>query len=841
MDNDRKSFWSYSADSLFQEMQSRSSGLSTQEVDIAKKKYGLNVIRKQGNTGTISLLLNQFKSPIIIILLFAAGLSAFLGDASDTQIIVFIILVSGLLSFWQERGAKNAVESLLAVVDIKCTVLRDKLPIEISTQEIIPGDVILLKAGDVIPGDSYLLEETDLFVSEATLTGETYPVEKRVDLLPEDTPLAQRTNSLWMGTHVISGTAKALVVFTGEKTEFGRISERLRLKPPETDFTRGVRKFGYLLLEVTLILVLLIFAINVYFARPVLEAFLFSLALAVGLTPQLLPAIISINLAHGAKRMAEKKVIVKRLDSIENFGSMNVLCSDKTGTLTEGTVHLHSVMDAQGRASEKALFYAYINAFYESGYSNPIDEAIKAYRQFDLADYRKIEEIPYDFTRKKLSILVEKDQRLLMVTKGTLTNILEICSTVEIEQGNIVNFQSDNREKVQQNYQDLSTKGLRVLGLAYKEVDPTQKFDREQEKDMTFLGLLVLYDPPKDQIVESIAYLKELGVSLKMITGDNKFVAAAVAQEIGIQNAKVLTGSELSRMSNTALLHQVNQIDVFAETEPNSKERIVLALRKAGNVVGYIGDGINDVSALHSADVGVTVESAVDVAKGTADIVLLEKSLNVLADGVKEGRKTFTNTLKYIFMATSANFGNMFSMAGASLFLPYLPMLPKQILVTNLLTDFPELSIATDKIDVEMVEKPMQWDLKFIRRFMIVFGSVSSVFDYLTFGALFLFFHANVEQLRTAWLTESVISASAAVLMIRTRRPFFKSRPSRSLLLTTLLIMGVVGILPLTPVGAILGLVPLSLSYYGAIGLIVLLYIVSLEGVKKVFYARITK
>lgn len=841
MDNDRKSFWSYSADSLFQEMQSRSSGLSTQEVDIAKKKYGLNVIRKQGNTGTISLLLNQFKSPIIIILLFAAGLSAFLGDASDTQIIVFIILVSGLLSFWQERGAKNAVESLLAVVDIKCTVLRDKLPIEISTQEIIPGDVILLKAGDVIPGDSYLLEETDLFVSEATLTGETYPVEKRVDLLPEDTPLAQRTNSLWMGTHVISGTAKALVVFTGEKTEFGRISERLRLKPPETDFTRGVRKFGYLLLEVTLILVLLIFAINVYFARPVLEAFLFSLALAVGLTPQLLPAIISINLAHGAKRMAEKKVIVKRLDSIENFGSMNVLCSDKTGTLTEGTVHLHSVMDAQGRASEKALLYAYINAFYESGYSNPIDEAIKAYRQFDLADYRKVEEIPYDFTRKKLSILVEKDQRLLMVTKGTLTNILEICSTVEIEQGNIVNFQSDKREKVQQNYQDLSTKGLRVLGLAYKEVDPIQKFDREQEKDMTFLGLLVLYDPPKDQIVESIAYLKELGVSLKMITGDNKFVAAAVAQEIGIQNAQVLTGSELSKMSDTTLLHQVNQIDVFAETEPNSKERIVLALRKAGNVVGYIGDGINDVSALHSADVGITVESAVDVAKGTADIVLLEKSLNVLADGVKEGRKTFTNTLKYIFMATSANFGNMFSMAGASLFLPYLPMLPKQILVTNLLTDFPELSIATDKIDVEMVEKPMQWDLKFIRRFMIVFGSVSSVFDYLTFGALFLFFHANVEQLRTAWLTESVISASAAVLMIRTRRPFFKSRPSRSLLLTTLLIMGVVGILPLTPVGAILGLVPLSLSYYGAIGLIVLLYIVSLEGVKKVFYARITK
>jgi len=839
--NNREFFWSQTSDALFREMRSRSSGLSTQEVNIAQKEYGLNNSLKRKKTGTLSLLLNQFKSPIIIILLFAAGLSAFLGDASDTLIIVFIILVSGLLSFWQERGAQNAVESLLAVVDIKCTVLRDELPVEISTKEIVPGDVILLRAGDVIPGDSYLLEETDLFVSEATLTGETYPIEKTVEILPEDTPLAKRTNSLWMGTHVVSGTAKALVVLTGKKTEFGRISERLRLKPPETDFTRGVHKFGYLLLEVTFILVLLIFAINVYFARPVLEAFMFSLALAVGLTPQLLPAIISINLAHGAKGMAEKKVIVKRLDAIENFGSMNILCSDKTGTLTEGTVRVHSTLDALGRASEKASLYAYLNAIYESGYSNPIDEAIKAYRQYDLTDYRKVEEIPYDFTRKRLSILVEKDHRLLMVTKGTFTNIIEICSTVEDEQGNSVDFQSAIYEQAKQNYQDLSTKGLRVLGLAYKEVDPNQKFDREQEKDMTFLGLLVLYDPPKDQIVQSIAYLKELGVSLKVITGDNQLVAAAVAKEIGIQNAQVLTGSELSKMSDVALLHRVNQVDVFAETEPNSKERIVLALRKSGNVVGYIGDGINDVSALHSADVGITVESAVDVAKGTADIVLLEKDLMVLAEGVKEGRKTFSNTLKYIFMATSANFGNMFSMAGASLFLPYLPMLPKQILMTNLLTDFPELTIATDKIDDEMVEKPLRWDLKFIRRFMIVFGGVSSVFDYLTFGVLFLIFHANVEQLRTAWMIESVISASAAVLMIRTRRPFFQSRPSRYLLLTTLLIMGVVAVLPLTPLGAILGLVPLSLSYYGAIGLIVFLYIVCVEIAKKVFYSRIAK
>jgi Mg2+-importing ATPase len=836
MNHLREKFWSDSSESLLQNLQSGDLGLSSQEVRRRQVEYGPNTLREEEKTGDLRLFLGQFKNPIILILLFAAGLSVLVSEATDAMIIVMIILISGLLTFWQEHGARHAVEKLLALVNIKSLVLRDGQEVEISTKEIVPGDVVLLRAGDIIPGDCRILEERELAVSEATLTGETYPVEKTIGVLQEDTPLAKRKNSLWMGTHVVSGTAKALVVLTGKETEFGKVSERLRRKPPETEFSHGVKRFGYLLMEVTLILVLVIFAINVYFARPVLEALLFSLALAVGLTPQLLPAIISINLARGAKEMAAKKVIVKRLESIENFGSMNVLCSDKTGTLTEGTVRLQRVLDAQGQESEKALLFAYINASFESGYSNPIDEAIRSYREFDQSAYRKINEIPYDFQRKRLSILVEKNHHFLMITKGAFNQVMEICTEVEIENDKRIAFSTDKRDQVFRIYQDLGAQGLRVLGVAYKEMNAEEKFQREQETGMIFLGLLVFNDPPKKGIVETIGKLRNMGINLKIITGDNKMVAVTIAKDIGFSNVRVLTGSQLTQMSDVALIQKVNEVDLFAEVEPNNKERIVLALRKAGNVVGYMGDGINDVSALHSADVSITVDSAVDVAKGTADIVLLEKDLKVLADGVMEGRKTFANTMKYIFMATSANFGNMFSMAGVSLFLSFLPMLPKQILMTNLLTDMPELTISTDQVDKEMVEKPRRWDLNFIRRFMLIFGAVSSVFDYITFGTLFFIFQANIEQLRTAWLIESVISASMVVLVIRTRRAFFRSMPSLFLLGMTLLITFTVVILPDTPLGSILGLVPLSLNYYVAIALIVILYMGSAEAVKKPFY-----
>jgi Mg2+-importing ATPase len=765
-------------------------------------------------------------------------LSVFLHDPADALIILLIVLVSGLLGFWQEYSASNAVEKLLAIVQIKSAVIRDGNQLEISIEDIVPGDIIFLNAGDIVPGDCLLLESKDLFVDEAMLTGETFPVEKAVSLLAADTALAKRNNSVWMGTHVVSGSAKALVALTGKNTEFGKVSERLKLKPPETEFERGIRRFGYFLGEVTIFLVVIIFAINVFLHRPVLESFLFSLALAVGLTPQLLPAIISINLAHGAKKMAQKKVIVKRLTSIENFGSMNVICSDKTGTLTEGSVQVESAMDVNGEANEKVFLFAYLNAFYETGFTNPIDQAILNYRKIDLSGYRKQDEIPYDFLRKRLSIYVTQGDAHLMVTKGALDNILEVCSKVETKEGNIVDIAS-TKDKIQKHFEEFSNNGFRTLGIAYKNLPEDMPINKSDEKDMTFIGFLTLFDPPKANILDTIARLKSLGVSLKIITGDNRLVAASISKKMGLSDTKIISGPELRQMSDGALLRSVGSVNVFAEIEPNQKERIIIALRKAGNVVGYMGDGINDASALHAADVGISVDTAADVAKDAADIVLLEKDLGVLVEGVREGRTTFANTLKYVFMATSANFGNMFSMAGVSLFIPFLPLLPKQILLTNLLTDFPEMTIATDSVDEQMIDYPRRWDIKAIRKFMITFGLVSSFFDYLTFGLLLLILHANEGQFRTGWFLESVISASMIVLVIRSRKPFFRSRPGKYLLIATLSIAVITLVFPFTPLGNIFGFSPLALSTYLLLLLIVVLYILAAEITKRIFYRKV--
>jgi len=811
--------------------------LTGDEANKRLTQYKSNLLKPQKRTGSVTLLLAQFKSPLILILIFAGGLSFFLGDSVNAVIILTIILISSLLGFWQERGAVNAVEKLLAIVQTKATVFRDGNPKEIPVEKIVPGDVISLNAGDLIPGDAIVLESKDLFVNEASLTGETFPAEKIAGILPPATSLTQRTNSLFMGTNVVSGDAQAVVVGTGSKTEFGKVSDRLKLRPPETEFEHGVRHFGYFLMEVTLVLVVATFAINVYFARPVLESLLFSLALAVGLTPQLLPAIISINLAHGAKIMATEKVIVKRLASIENFGSMNVLCSDKTGTLTEGIIKIQSILDFNGNPSQKAQLYAYLNASYQTGFTNPIDEAIcGAY--VDASGYAKLDEVPYDFIRKRLSVLVSKDNTNLMVTKGALQNVLDVCTSVETSEAKIVPI-AGVQKQIQQRFEELSSKGFRVLGIAYRDIGSDKLIVKDSEVGMTFLGFLVLFDPAKPKIAETIKELKQLGISLKIVTGDNRLVAASLSQQVGFPTPRILAGSDLRTLSDEALLRQVNEVNVFAEVEPNQKERIILALKKAGNVVGYMGDGINDASALHAADVGLSVESAVDVAKEAADIVLLEKDLGVLANGVKEGRKTFANTLKYVFMATSANFGNMFSMAGASLFLSFLPLLPRQILLTNLMTDFPETTISTDNTDSEMVEQPRRWNVGFIRNFMIVFGILSSVFDYVAFGVLLFVLQSPMNLFRTGWFVESVLSASLIVLVIRSRRPFFKSFPGKYLLLTTIVIVGATLIFPFTPLGSLFGFAQPPLLVLLLMSIIVVLYIILGEVVKGIFYKRV--
>ena len=832
------SFWSLSVTEMLQKLESKKEGLTSVEAQKRLILYGSNLLKPKKRTDVFTLLISQFKSPIILILFFATGLSFFLHDKVDALIILVIVLASGLLGFWQEHGASNAVEKLLYIVQIKVSVMRDGITKEVPLEQIVPGDIVTLNAGDIIPGDGLVQESKDLFIDEAMLTGETFPVEKMTAVLPAETLLGQRNNALWMGTHVVSGSATALIIHTGKETEFGKVSERLKLRPQETEFEHGIRRFGYFLMEVTLVLVVCIFAINVYLGRHILDSFLFSLALAVGLTPQLLPAIISINLSHGAKRMAQKKVIVKRLSSIENFGSMNVICSDKTGTLTEGIVQLKSAIDVDGNESEKVLLQAYINAFYETGFTNPIDEAIRNHKKFDLSGYQKEDEIPYDFIRKRLSVLVSHDDKHIMVIKGALQNVLEVCSSVETKDGKVVD-KVIAHDQIQKQFEEFSGKGFRTLGVAYKDMGSVSRIDKDHESGMIFSGFLTLFDPPKPNILETITRLKNLGVSLKIITGDNHLVAANISQQMGLKNTKIMTGADLGHLSDSALMLKVAAVDVFAEIEPNQKERIILALKKSGNVVGYMGDGINDASALHVADVGISVESAVDVAKDAADIVLLEKGLDVLVQGVLEGRTTFANTLKYVFMATSANFGNMFSMAGVSLFLPFLPLLPKQILLTNLMTDFPEMTIATDNVDNEMVNYPRRWDIKAIRKFMVTFGIVSSVFDFLTFGLLLLILHATQVQFRTGWFMESVISASMIVLVIRSRKPFFRSQPGKYLLIATLSIFAVTLILPFTPLAAIFGFSPLPIHFILLIGLIILCYIFTAELVKKIFYKRV--
>lgn len=830
-------FWSFKKKDVFQALSATEAGLSGSEATKRLKRYGFNAVKARPRTSSLILFLLQFKSPITILLIIAALLSMGLGDMTNAIIILFIILVSSILGFWQEKSATNAVNELLKMVQIHCAVLRDGKITEVPVEQVVPGDIIILNAGDVIPADSLLLESKELFIDEAAFTGESFPVEKNTGIIPGNATLAKRSNSLFMGSHVISGNAKALVIKTGRQTEFGNISDRLRTKKPETDFEKGVRHFGYMLMEITLILIIVIFSINVLLQKPALDSILFSLALAVGLTPQLLPAIISINLSVGAKAMATKQVIVKRLSSIENFGSMNILCSDKTGTITEGKVTLEGALDIEGNHSEKTLRFAWLNASLQQGFDNPIDKAIRSLYQDNAGAYSVQTEVPYDFLRKRLTVQVRHGRENFAITKGALNAIVGICDRAETAAGEIIQL-TPKLDAIEEEYKKMSSAGYRVLGVAYKNGSDEKDFSRDDEKNMIFLGFITLVDPLKKGVQQTILDLHNLGVQFKLITGDNALVAENLATQIGLNKPVILTGRQIREMSDSALFQQAVHTDIFAEVEPNQKERIVLSLKKSGNVVGFIGDGINDAPALHAADVGISVDSAVDVAKEAADIVLLNQSLEVLVTGIAAGRKTFTNTLKYVFMATSANFGNMFSMAGASFFLNFLPLLPKQILLTNLLTDFPEMAIATDRVDDMAVITPHRWDIGFIQRFMIVFGLISSVFDFCTFGILKYLMSANEKLFQTGWFTESVISATLIVLVVRTRLPFFKSLPGKYLSIATGLILAFVLMLPYLPFAGLLGFTKLPIVFYGWMLLIVAVYIVSAELAKKWFFQR---
>lgn len=882
MENEEKEqYWNISNQSLLNMLNTSNNGLSSSEADERLSKYGYNIIttpRKKHSS--FSLFISQLKNPIIVIFIATVILTLILKEVEDASIILSIIVVSSFLGFWQEKNASDAIDKLLSMIKIKSKVLRNETIEDIPIEHIVPGDIVILKSGDKIPADCRILESKDLFVNESTLTGETYPTEKQDSVLSKDTPLRNRTNSLFMGTFVVSGTAKALVIHTGRKTQLGTISNRLGIRQ-ETEFQKGIKRFGYFLVEITLLLVISILVINVYFGRPVLESFLFSLALAIGLTPQLLPAIISVNLSHGAKRMVKEKVIVKKLESIENLGSMNILCTDKTGTITTGELKVHSSLDINGNSNEKVFLYAYLNAVFETGFENPIDKSIKDYKKLDIHNYSKIDEIPYDFIRKRLSIAVlnHNDDSLptisksnhILITKGAVPNILDICSFAELSDGKIEDI-SSLKNKITLNFKELGDTGFRVIGIAYKFLKDQEKekkptttketiqsslnisknsintnpdtvhikyiINKNDESNMIFLGFVLFFDPLKVEITEALKSIQNRGISIKIITGDNRYVSKHVSKQIGLTESAIMIGEDMHHMSANSLTQKVKSIDIFAEIEPNQKEQIILALRNAGYVVGYMGDGINDAAALHAADASISVDTATDIVKEAADFVLLEKDLRVLAKGIDEGRRTFFNTLKYIFMATSANFGNMFSMAGASLFLSFLPLLPKQVLLVNLLTDVPEMTISTDNVDKEMIEKPRKWNIKFIQKFMLYFGLLSTLFDYITFIILLVVLNSSIEQFRTMWFIESVISAASIVLVIRTRDKFYKNRPSKYLIIFTLVIIALVIIVPYTIIGKIFGFVSPPPIYLIIIGGIVLAYIFTAEIVKKKFYTK---
>ncbi len=832
-------YWSYPESEVLKSIGSSLQGLTAESADEKFIQFGLNLLEAKVKSGPLKIFLNQFKDPIVLILLFATIVSMFVQEWVDAIIILAIVLGSALLSFYQEYNANKAVEELKAKMSLKTRVLRDNQSIEIPSEEVVPGDVVLLSAGSLIPADGILLEAQDFYVNQAVLTGETFPVEKKVGAVGADATLAARTNCVFMGTNVRSGRAKALIVQTGEKTAFGEIADSLKLRLPKTEFERGVRRFGLMLAEMMLVMVVLVFAFNVYFHKPILDSLLFSIALAVGLTPQLLPAIIGVNLSKGSQLMARAGVIVRKLNAIENFGSMDVLCTDKTGTLTLGVVKLDDCLDPDGQKSSEVFRLAYINAALQTGLSNPLDEAITSQGDPGILSVTKVDEIPYDFNRKRLTVVVEEDKQKKMITKGALDNILVVCSQIKLG-SEMLDLTEDHLPGIQEGFARWSEEGFRVLGIATKIVNRVGSYSQADENEMTFEGFLLFFDPPKPGVKEAITQLANLGVGLKMITGDNKLVALHTSEAIGLHSERVITGSELNHMGDEALWQAVENTNLFAEVDPNQKERIIHAIQKRGHVVGYLGDGINDAPSLHSADVGISVDSAVDVAKEAADFVLLKQDLDVLRQGILLGRSTFANTMKYVFVTTSANFGNMFSMAGASIFIPFLPLLPYQVLLTNFLTDFPAVTIATDSVDQEMVETPHRWNIAFIRKFMITFGIVSSLFDYLTFGLLLVVLKVPQDTFRTGWFFESVMTELLIMLVIRTQKSFFQSKPGKGLIYSTLAVVGITLGLPYIPgLNTLLGFTPLPVSLMLPLIGITAVYIVMNEITKRYFYRRV--
>jgi len=835
-------FWKAPRAEVLNRLRASGEGLSSNDATARLAAYGPNRFEDQPSRRLVLDFLSRFHNPLVLILLAAAIVSALTHEPASFAIITTVVLLSVTLDFVQEHRAATAARRLQERVALRVTAIRDGRTLELPATGIVPGDLILLAAGDLVPADCRLLEAKDLFVNEASLTGEPYPSEKQANDLPprEDGDSAVRSNGVFMGSSVVSGTAKALVVTTGRSTRLGAIAGELRRPPPPTAFTLGIQRFGMLIVRLTVLLVLFVILVNLVFERPLLESFLFALALAVGLTPELLPMIVSVALAHGAIRMARKDVIVKRLSAIHDLGSMDVLCSDKTGTLTEASIKLIREVDLTGADSGNVLRLAYVNAAFETGLKSPLDEAILKAEPIDLKGWRKIDEVPFDFERRRVSVLVEHDGKRLLVVKGAPEDVLKLSSRYQKDSdAHPVPLDQGALDTARHVFEALGEEGFRALGVAWREVEPDRDHAYiDDEIELIFAGFAAFLDPPKESARPALDALARLDVAVKIITGDNERVTRHVCRELGIAITGVLTGPELAEITDEALAARLDQVNLFCRVTPPQKARILRALKRRGHVVGYLGDGINDAPSLHAADVGLSVEGAVDVAKEAATMIMLRNDLGVLAEGVREGRRTFANIMKYVMMGTSSNFGNMFSMAGAVLFLPFLPLLPVQILLNNLLYDVSEIAIPLDRVDEEMVARPQHWDMRFVRDFMLVLGPVSSLFDFLTFGLLLWVFQTGEELFRTGWFMESLATQVLVIFIIRSRGSPLRSLPHPLLTATSLAAVTVAVVLPFTPVGVWFDFVAPPAGLMLALAAMTVLYLLVAEQAKQWFYAR---
>jgi Mg2+-importing ATPase len=829
-------------------------GLSSAEARRRLAVCGPNVVADGRHRPVIVQLLIRFRNPLVLLLLGAAVVSGLTGDMRSFVVISAMVLMSVVLDFAQEHRASRAADQLRQAAAVRATVIRDGVPGEIPASEIVPGDVALLSVGDLVPADGRLLESRDLFVNQSALTGEPYPVDKRAgDSGSASAPPAERPDAVFMGSSVVGGSAKLVVEKTGKETMLGQIGASLRRDPPPSSFEVGTRSFGLLILSLATAMVLFVILVNAWRGRPWLESFLFAIALAVGLTPELLPMVVSITLARGALRMSHRKVLVKRLAAIHDLGSMDVLCTDKTGTLTEARIRLETFLDAAGAESRRVLALAGLNSQFQSGLRSPLDEAIvtACAGSFDPAAVVKLDEVPFDFERRRVSVLFRSTGAPILVVKGAFEDVLAHSGQVERGGGGesaplgAADPATDAlnpaaRAALKQRFEALARDGFRVLGVAWRRADAAcTSVTRDDEQDLVFAGFLAFQDPPKESAREALASLRALGVAVKVVTGDNELVAEHVCKGLDLPVEGVLTGAEVQALDDAALDVRVGRTTLFCRVTPSQKNRIILALKRRHHVVGYLGDGINDATALHAADVGVSVDGAVDVAREAADLILLEHDLGVLRDGVLEGRRTLGNIMKYILMGTSSNFGNMFSMAGAAVFLPFLPMLPIQILVNNFLYDLSEIPIPTDEVDEAYVARPHRWDIRFIRRFMMTIGPVSSLFDFLTFYLLYRVLHASEAAFHTGWFVESMCTQVLVIFVIRTRGNPFRSRPSRALAIVSLAVVAFALLLPLSPLGPELGFVRPPGIFLGALAAMVAAYLVAVEGVKRWFYARL--